>query len=765
MTRHWQSLKGRSLWVIFGAVAILTVIPISAAVAAPQDSSATGQAVAPAAQAASGVPRLFSFSGVVKDASGNLKTGLVTLTFSIYADFEGGTPLWSETQGVQLDGTGHYTVLVGATSPSGLPLDLFTTGTARWLGVQSGVTGVGEQPRVLLVGMPYALKAADADTLGGQPASAYVLAPTQNASGGSVGASGTSAAGGTTVVVTQPARASVPEVASGFSSAPAAVTPCTAVKSGGSATTGQMAMFTAACNIDPSLITQTSGNVGVRGPLQLPPIGTATATTAFNSQPFDALASAFNSSTHKAVSQDFRWQAEPVGNNTASPLGKLNLLFASGTGTPTETGLSISNKGLITFASGQALPTVTGNETVTGNLSAQQLISSVTTGTPPLSVKSTTLVPNLNAGLLGGLPAGSFATLGANLFTANQTIAGNGTNILIGNVGCGSPTAGIGIGSVNCNTFGLGFDGAQNSTFINRPMGGRIIFREGNSTSQMTINSGGSVGIGTEVPVSATLEVDAPSDSAQTAGRFVGSLSSGFSSAAPGVSAQGGNTLISFGGNGGDFFGGNSNAGTAGDGVSAVSGIGPTPGFAGNFSGDLNVTGTIFAGVKDFKIDHPLVPANKYLYHSSVESSEMMNLYTGNAILGADGQAVVDLPSWFQAENADFRYSLTAIGAPAPNLHIAQEIADNHFRIAGGGPGMKVSWQVTGVRQDAFAKAHPLEVEVDKPGSERGFYIHPELYGAPEEKGMEWARNPQLMKQRKEMREKQQANLAGSAKP
>ena len=151
MTRHWQSLKGRSLWVIFGAVAILTVIPISAAVAAPQDSSATGQAVAPAA---SGVPRLFSFSGVVKDASGNLKTGGVTLTFSIYAGFEGGTPLWSETQDVQLDGTGHYTVLVGATSPNGLPLDLFTTGKARWLGVQPGVSGVGEQPRVLLVGMP-----------------------------------------------------------------------------------------------------------------------------------------------------------------------------------------------------------------------------------------------------------------------------------------------------------------------------------------------------------------------------------------------------------------------------------------------------------------------------------------------------------------------------------------------------------------------------------------------------------------------------------
>src|ERR1700680_3040233 len=229
MRRHWQSPKGRSLWVIFGAVLILAPIRNSVTAAAPQDSSASGLAVA--AQAASGVPRLFSFSGVVKDASGNLKTGGVTLTFSIYAGFEGGTPLWSETQDVQLDGTGHYTVLVGATSPNGLPLDLFTTGKARWLGVQPGVSGVGEQPRVLLVGMPYALKAADADTLGGKPASAYVLAPTQNAASG---VSSAGSAGAATVVVTQPASVSVPGVSSNLPSAAAPATPCAAVTSGGS---------------------------------------------------------------------------------------------------------------------------------------------------------------------------------------------------------------------------------------------------------------------------------------------------------------------------------------------------------------------------------------------------------------------------------------------------------------------------------------------------------------------------------------------------
>jgi hypothetical protein len=149
------------------------------------------------------------------------------------------------------------------------------------------------------------------------------------------------------------------------------------------------------------------------------------------------------------------------------------------------------------------------------------------------------------------------------------------------------------------------------------------------------------------------------------------------------------------------------------------------------FAGNLNVTGAITAGVKDFKIDHPLDPKNKYLYHSSVESSEMMNIYTGNAMLDNSGEGVVSLPKWFEALNRDFRYQLTAVGAAAPNLHVALEIANHQFSIAGGTPGMKVSWQVTGVRHDAYAKAHPLVVEVAKSKKERGHYLHAEAFGAP----------------------------------
>jgi hypothetical protein len=146
-------------------------------------------------------------------------------------------------------------------------------------------------------------------------------------------------------------------------------------------------------------------------------------------------------------------------------------------------------------------------------------------------------------------------------------------------------------------------------------------------------------------------------------------------------------------------------------------------------TGNLNVTGAITAGVKDFRIDHPLDPTNKYLYHSSIESSEMVNIYSGNASLDAAGEAMVSLPDWFEAVNNDFRYQLTAIGGASPNLHVAQEISEHQFRIAGGTPGLKVSWQVTGVRHDGYAQAHPLKVEVEKSEKERGHYLHPEAFG------------------------------------
>lgn len=179
-----------------------------------------------------------------------------------------------------------------------------------------------------------------------------------------------------------------------------------------------------------------------------------------------------------------------------------------------------------------------------------------------------------------------------------------------------------------------------------------------------------------------------------------------------------------------------------------------TDGLAGLFNGDVQVVGTLTKTSGGFKIDHPLDPANKYLYHSFVESPDMMNIYNGNVTLDANGEAWVQLPEWFEALNRDFRYQLTAIGAPAPNLHIAEEISSNRFKIAGGKPGMKVSWQVTGIRHDAYVNAHRIPVEEEKPALERGYFLHPELYGLNREKSVEWARMPIGMRKIKEMHQK-----------
>ncbi len=144
-------------------------------------------------------------------------------------------------------------------------------------------------------------------------------------------------------------------------------------------------------------------------------------------------------------------------------------------------------------------------------------------------------------------------------------------------------------------------------------------------------------------------------------------------------------------------------------------------------SGNLAVAGHLSKGSGSFKIDHPLDPKNKYLYHSFVESPDMMNIYNGNAVLDDKGEAIIQMPDWFQPLNRDFRYQLTPIGAPA-DLYVASEIVDGNFKIAGGQSGLKVSWQVTGIRQDRYANAHRLQVEVEKEDEKKGSYLHPGVW-------------------------------------
>ena len=154
---------------------------------------------------------------------------------------------------------------------------------------------------------------------------------------------------------------------------------------------------------------------------------------------------------------------------------------------------------------------------------------------------------------------------------------------------------------------------------------------------------------------------------------------------------------------------------------------------AGNLQvgGNLSVSGTLSKGAGMFKIDHPLDPQNKYLQHSFVESPDMMNVYNGNIVLDDRGEGTVILPPYFEALNGGFRYQLTCIGGFAP-IFVAEEIQENRFKIAGGDPQMRVSWQVTGIRQDPYAQANRIPVEKEKPEAERGGYLHPEVYGVAE---------------------------------
>jgi hypothetical protein len=561
------------------------------------------------------VPRLVRFTGMARDLSGKPISGVVGITFALYAVQMGGVALWMETQNVQGDSSGHYFVLLGSTKPDGLPAELFASEKARWIGVQ--IEQQTEQPRTLLVSAPYALKAGDAETLGGLPPSAFVQ----------VAPNATSAA------ESSPSRSATGPVSP--------VTAGSAAKSSNVTTTGGTAntipIFTTATNIQNSILTQSGTTVKAKGSLS-------------------------------------------------------------------------------------ATSNITSSATVSG-----KLISSTT---------NVDVAGDLREDINGKNKGGS---------------GGYSPGIRFGIGSTGEAIASDRAGTVNQNGLDLYTD------FVSR----------------MSVTKGGHVGIGTQTP-GGWLEVDsqafvnalnangwnAPSGS-NTSGGF-GLVATGGNSDPIGNSGTGGTAVVgtggggvgvpSFDGVGGLFTGGNTSF--DGDGVEGNAGSG----YAGNFSGDLNVTGAIFAGTKDFKIDHPLDPANKYLFHASVESSEMKNIYDGVVVTDAQGEAIVPLPSWFEALNHDFRYQLTVIGQFAQAI-VVREIQNHEFAIRTSLPNVKVSWQVTGVRQDAYAKAHPLVVEQEKDARLRGFYIHPELHGAPQERQIEWARHPELMKtiqrQRQEAREKQ----------
>jgi hypothetical protein len=562
-------------------------VALSLAVSLCMSLSLVPPAAAQASAAtASALPRLIRFGGVVKDLNGNPLTGMVGITFALYSGQTGGAPLWLETQNVTADSNGHYTALFGSTKPDGLPPELFTSVEARWVGVQ--VSGQAEQPRVLLVSAPYALKAGDAETLGGLPPSAFMLAiPAQSSSSSSPNAAATQSSApppsgavtGTGTVNFLPLWDSTSDIISSV------------LFQSGTGATAKIGINTTT----PASTLDVKGGATIRGTLSLPATGAATATAGKNSQSLTLAASAFNSGTSKAVNQTFQWQAEPAANNTTSASGTLNLLFGAGT-PPTETGLNVGSNGQITFATGQKFP---GAGTVTSVASGAGLTGGPITGggalsiatggvttemlaTSSLTVKAGTDLTGGGAVALGGSTTLNLDTTKVPLLSTNNTFSGsqtvNGSMNTVGDtrvdyngLNKGSYTPAIRFGSGNTG------EAISSDRTGSANQGGIDLYT--NFTPRVSVTNTGSVGIGTTAPGS-TLDV-----------RGTGSFSAGvvgLSNTA--TNAVFGNNSATSGTSNGAAFYSNSPQGTG------VVGVNSAGGYAGYFQGNIAVTGNVSIG-------------------------------------------------------------------------------------------------------------------------------------------------------------------------
>jgi trimeric autotransporter adhesin len=411
----------------------------------------------PSSIATATVPRLIQIKGSVRDETGKPLKGNIGVTFTLYQGENDQVAVWQENQTVQLDSAGHYTVLLGATNEGGLPLEIFSAGDARWLGVRPD--GQAEQSRILLLSVAYALKAADTEMLGGKPASAYALADNQNSQAQTVSQTGSP---------NSPRGAQILTPDSGtILLHPNPLTPsCSGITSGSGGATNQIAKFTDVCNIENSVIFESGGNVGigntspagmldvsgntfVRGSLNVlgdavfPPLGTATTTKSYPSSPLDIEASAYDTALSSATTFDFRWQAVAVGNDTSSPTATLDLLYGV-PGDLFQTGITVNSSGILTFATGQTFPG-TGSGTVTNVATGSGLTGGPITKTGTISIPA--------AGVTNSMLANPSITV-----TAGSGLSGGGPVALGGTVTLTNSAPGLG-GTVTSVGSGTGLSG------------------------------------------------------------------------------------------------------------------------------------------------------------------------------------------------------------------------------------------------------------------------------------------------------------------
>jgi hypothetical protein len=441
-----------------------------------------------------------------------------------------------------------------------------------------------------------------------------------------------------------------------------------------------------------------------------------------------------------------------TGDGTAgAPLGLALPLVLSGSA-PTSALLSVTNTDTNIFASGV--------RSFSQNGYGVQGTSFTLNGVFGVSVESDGVLGQSSAsGVFAGGVRGFCQVCSG---VVGQSAGGNGVSGrgqvgVYGEGNASNDSGGSGIKALGgASQFGTGGIGVEAVGGFSPTQGGKgLVVMGGESFRTVGGNNAGGTGI--FVVGGSARSTNLEGDTAGGDGLVVkggdssGTLSGG-SFPGSGVNATGGTNALGPGGvgvfaTGGLSRDGNGNVGLGGIGLVATGGGGNPVGRAGLFRGDVEIQGNLdVSGAKHFKIDHPLDPENKYLLHASIESSEVLNVYSGNVVTDAKGDAVVILPDWFEALNRDLRYQLTVIGTFAQAM-VANEMQNNRFAIKTSAPNVKVSWQVTGVRSDKAMQKQPFKAEERKPAPERGHYLQPELYNQPEERSIEWPRHPELMKQ------------------